>query len=65
MHFGGKHYFFEVDLKYLVDMIEREDDYPLALEIMEVTAIMHYEKHLELISKYYGRSVRFRKKLVC
>ena len=65
MLFGGKHYFLEVDLEYPIEIHDRDDDYPLAPEIMEVTASMHSEKHLELIRKYYGRSAPFSKKLVC
>lgn len=37
MFFSGKYYFLKVDLEYPVDIHDKDDDYTLAPEKMEVT----------------------------
>ena len=58
-------YFFEVDLEYPDDLHERDDDYPLAPELMEIKEQMLSDKQRQLCEIYYGRSPPYSKKLVC
>ena len=58
-------YFLEVDLDYPEKHHDRDNEYPLAPELMEITADMHSEKHLELIRKYFGSAAPWSKKLIC
>ena len=58
-------YFFEVDLEYPRELHDRDDDYPLAPELFEITTEMLSEKQHALRRKYYGASDPYSRKLVC
>ena len=58
-------YFFEVDLEYPPELHDRDDDYPLAPELFEITTEMLSEKQHALRRKYYGASNPYSRKLVC
>ena len=55
----------EVDLEYPREIHDRDDDYPLALELMEIKTEMLSAKHLQLRRKYYGAATPYSRKLVC
>lgn len=54
--------FLEVDLKYPFELNDCDDDYPLANELLEVTAEYHSDKHLQLIRKYYSQAASMEQK---
>ena len=58
-------YIFEVDLDYPANIHERDDDYPLAPELMQVTTKMMSEKQIQLRKRYYGDAEPHNKKLMC
>jgi len=58
-------YIFEVDLEYPKEIHDRDDDYPLAPELMEILTAMLSEKQFELLRKYYGDTKKYSKKLIC
>ena len=58
-------YILEVDLEYPRHLHDRDDDYPLAPELLEIETGMLSQKHLELRRKYYGASNPYSRKLVC
>ena len=58
-------YILEVDLEYSREIHDRDDDYPLAPELMEIKTEMLSAKHLQLRRKYYGAATPYIRKLVC
>ena len=60
-----KAYILEVDLEYPEDIHKRDDDYPLAPEVMEIKTDMLSEKQLRLWRLYYGDSNPLSRKLIC
>ena len=58
-------YTFEVDLEYPANIHDRDNDYPLAPELLEIKTEMLTEKQLRLRRLYYGDSEPFSRKLVC
>ena len=49
-------YMFEVDLKYPNAIHDRDDDHPLAPEVMQIKTEMLSEKQMRLRRLYYGDS---------
>ena len=58
-------YILKVDLEYPREIHDRDDDYPLAPEVMEIKTEMVSAKHLQLRRKYYGAATPYSRKLVC
>ena len=59
------HYILEDDLEYPRDIHDRDDDYPLAPELIEIKTEMLFAKHLQLRRKYYCAATPYNRKLVC
>ena len=57
-----KQYYFEMD--YPPELIDSDDDYPLAPETMPIEAVMTSDKQHELRAKYFGAASPFSRKLV-
>ena len=58
-------YILVVDLVYPREIYDRDDDYPLAPELVEIKTEMLSAKHLQLSRKYYGAATPYSRKLVC
>ena len=61
-------YILEVDLEYPEDIHLRDNDYPLAPELMNITAADLSEKHVKLLRQYYpgvNSDKHFSRKLIC
>ena len=58
-------YIFEVDFEYSANIHDRDDDYPLAPELLDIKTAMFSEKQYCLRRLYYGDSEPFSRKLVC
>ena len=56
---------FEDDLVYPNAIHDRDDDYPLAPEVMQIKTEMLSEKQMRLRRLYYGDSDPFNRKLIC
>ena len=52
-------YMFEVDLKYPDNIHDRDDDYPLAPELLEIKTEMLSENQFRLRRLFYGDSKPF------
>ena len=59
------HYIFEVDLNNPPELHERDDDYPLAPETMNIDAEITGEKQHQLRAKYCKAARPVSRKLVC
>ena len=61
-----RHYIFEVDMDYLPELNNRDNEYPLAPETMTINArIRNGDKQVMLKAKYYKSACTFSRKLVC
>ena len=61
----GKQYIFEVELDSPPELHERDDDYPLVPETMNIDAEITGEKQHQLRAKYFGAACPFSRKLMC
>ena len=60
-----KQYYFEVDVDYLSELHDRDDDYQLAPETKTIEVVMTSEKQHEPRAMYFGAASPFSRKLVC
>ena len=60
-----KSFIFEVDLKYPPELLERDDDYPLAPEVMTIEPEIINEKQHNLRAQYFGAACPYSRKLIC
>ena len=58
-------YIFEVDLEYSANIRDRNDEYSLAPELLEIKTEILSEKQLRFRILYYGNIETFIPKLVC
>ena len=61
----NRSYILEVDLEYPEELHERDEDYPMAPELMTIEAKMTGQKQHELRTQYFGAACPFTRKLVC
>ena len=62
---NNQSYIFEVDLAYPNDIHDRDDDYPMAPELMTIEPEITGEKQHKLRAQYFGAVCPFTRKLVC
>ena len=60
-----RHFIFEVDLEYPSTLHERDDDYPMAPELMTITTETTGPKQHELRAKYFAAACPYSRKLIC
>ena len=60
-----KSFIFEVDLKYSPDHHNRDDDFPLAPEVMTIELEITGVKQHNLSAQYFGAACLFSRKLIC
>ena len=60
-----KSYIFEVDMEYPPELHERDDDYPLASEVMTIEPEINNKKQHNLQAQYYGAACPYSRKLIC
>ena len=61
----GPYYILEVDLIYPPEIHDRDDDYPMAPQLMNVRAEMLSETHHRLLVNYFNGVAPGSKKLIC
>ena len=54
-----------MDLEYLPVLHERNDDYPLAPEVMMIEPEITGQKHQNLLAQYFGAACPYSRKLIC
>ena len=60
-----RHFIFEVDMEYPNAIRERDDDYPMASELMTITPETIGPKQHELRAKYFAAACQCSRKLIC
>ena len=60
-----RHFIFEVDMEYPSELHNRDDDYPMAPEIMAITPEITGPKQRKLRAKYFAADCQYSRKLVC
>ena len=60
-----KSFIFEVHLEYPAEHHDRDDDYPLAPEVMTIEPEITGEKQHNLRAQYFGAACPFSRKLIC
>ena len=60
-----KSFILEVDLEHPPELHERDDDYPLAPEVMIIEPEITGEKQHNLRAQYFGASCSYSRKLFC
>ena len=60
-----KSFILEMDLEYLPELHQRDDDYPLAPEIMTIEPQITGEKQHNLRAQYFGATYPYSRKLIC
>ena len=60
-----KSFILEVDLEYPPELHERDDDYPLAPEVMTIEPEITGEKQHNLRAQYFGAACPHSRKLIC
>ena len=60
-----KSFILEVDLEYPPELHERDDDYPLAPEVMTIEPEITGEKKHNLRAQYFGAACPHSQKLIC
>ena len=60
-----KSFILEVDLEYPPEMHERDDDYPLAPEVMTIEPEITGEKQHNLRAQYFCAACPYSRKLIC
>ena len=56
---------FEMDLEYLAELHNRDDDYPLAQEVMTMEPEITGAKQHNLRAQYFGADCSFSRKMIC